>query len=145
MSDSVPASGTQTPLERDVVPELPSSSAIAAAGVGEHFHHHGHPHSPLQGEFQTESAEGSDVRKKKKKRRGSSASRVAVDYFDPEGVSELKRTLTMQSQAARSTRSMEHRAAPGSDESTIVSEAGALDTGKFDLDQYLKDLVQRCV
>ena len=145
MSSSIPGSGTQTPLERDVVPELPTSSALAAAAHGEHFHHHGYQHSPLRDEQRTEDMESSDARKEYK-RRGSTASRVAVDYFDPEGVHALRRTLTAQSQAARSARSIEHRTAPrSSGESTVVLETGEQDAGRFDLELFLKDRAQRCV
>ncbi|KAL5527915.1 hypothetical protein ACEPAG_6716 [Sanghuangporus baumii] len=143
MSDAdVPsASGTQTPFERDIVPELPPSSAMVSAAIGEHFHHHHHARSPTRAQSESEDAASADV-KKKSKRRGSSASRVAVDYFDPEGVHELKRTLTMQSQAARSV--AEDRAeAHSSDESTVVSETGDLDVDKFDLEQFFKDTVQK--
>ncbi|KAL5529901.1 SNQ2_5 [Sanghuangporus sanghuang] len=139
-ADVPSASGTQTPLERDILAELPPSSAIASAAIGEHFHHHHHPQSPVRA-ARSEDEASADV-KKKRRRRDSSASRVAVDYFDPEGVHELKRTLTMQSQAAREA--AEHRmGAHVSDESTVVSENLALDVEKFDLEQFFKEIVQK--
>ena len=87
-------------------------------------------------------------------RGASTASRVAIDYFDPEGVNDLRRTITQQSAAARSTRSgrsASRRRAPSvtgvsegatSSTSTIAAEE---DAEKFDLEKFLKGLVQRCM
>lgn len=81
---------------------------------------------------------------KKRRRASSPASRVTVNYFDPEGVHELERILTIQSHAVR--RSIEHhKGIPGSDDSTIVFATGGLETAQFDLENYLKDLVQQYV
>lgn len=125
--------------ELDDVPALPPSSALAAAAAGEHFHPHNHP--PILTQSQPEDASGSQT--KRPKRRSSSASRVAVDYFDPEGVHELKRSHTIQSQKDRSMEPL-----PGlhsSGRNTPASESGSLDLEKLDLSQFMKDIVQRCV
>lgn len=148
-----------TNREHDVVPELPAAPAMAAAAVGDAFHSHAYsqshssqpdhqspPHSPI---------DAHPIQQRPSKRRGSNASHVAIDHFDPEGVNELKRTVTQQSAAARSTRSLGqvHEEMPpppkkhGSSsrstvESTVVSESGGSD--KFDFEQHLKDVVRRC-
>lgn len=102
-----PASGTQTPVERDVVPDM---SRVSSTRI------------PI--------------------RRSSSASHVPIDYFDPKGMDELRRTYTAQSIAARSVHP-QHPLGQISDESTPVSETAVTDQDKFDLEQILKDAVRR--
>ena len=72
-------------------------------------------------------------------------SRVAVDFFDPEGVNVLRRTLTAQSRREHSVHSVGHRvpARKSGDEHTVVSETGAPAQDKFDVEQYLQDLIRR--
>ncbi|KAH8118882.1 ABC-2 type transporter-domain-containing protein [Phellopilus nigrolimitatus] len=127
--------------DRDVVPELPAGPAMAAAAIGDAFHHHG-------ADDGDEKPAGGGL----KKRRGSAAnsSRVALDHFDPEGVHELKRTLTQQSAAARSMHSLHPAPVPplpgqissaqSTLGSTVVSDA---EQEKFDLGKHLKDIVKR--
>lgn len=120
-------------LERDgdIVPELPTDAGIVAATSGTSYYQH---HTTTSSNNRSSSPP---------RRRPSNASHVAVDYFDPEGVSELKRTFTRQSTSRRS----EHNVPPptrGSvhSESTAVSSAAA-SPEKFDFEQHLKDMVQR--
>lgn len=84
----------------------------------------------------------------------SSPSRVPVNFFDPVGVSELKRTMT-----SRSTRSQvnnrEHSrrgsspkppmpaSAKGVDTPSSSSVTSAYDDDAFDFEVTLKDLVRR--
>lgn len=69
-------------------------------------------------------------------RRGSSVSRVDITFFDPEGVQELRRTLTQQSNAKNGS--------PGSQES-VTSDAtlAAKEGGSFDLAKALRRIVQK--
>lgn len=126
----------------DVVPELPTSTDIAGvystSGSSNMQHNQITPASPTS-------------HHRGRARGGSSASRVALDYFDPEGIHDLRRTITQQSAAARSTRSGRSisaaRRAPSVSEgasSSTSTIAAELDAEKFDLERFLKGLVQRC-
>ena len=75
---------TTTPAELDGVPELPTADDIA--GTLEYRIAHNHPHDP-----QSLDQSGSPY---KLTRRDSTASHVAIDHFDPEGVLELRRSLS---------------------------------------------------
>ena len=68
-------------------------------------------------------------------------SRVAVDFFDPEGVDELRRTLTAQSQrdvSAHSVGGQRAYARKSGDENTVVSETDVPGQDKFDVEQFLE-------
>lgn len=155
-------SETASERSRDVVPELPTSDAMAAAATGEAFHrHHSTQNNSVDGaredgvnnEQASPSAFNARAHHRHHRRRDSSASRVAIDHFDPEGVLELKRTLTHQSATARSTHrtSIGHRHqkpkahnSSGSSFDTAVGDA-AESPEKFDLEKLLRDMVKRCV
>lgn len=145
---------TASDRSRDVVPELPSSDAMAAAASGtafhdNHHHHHLTDHNPTDISHEPESSTPHGIRPPHHhRRRDSSASRVAVDYFDPEGVLELRRTLTQQSATARSihrtlTAQRQHPQSSGSSVSTAVGDSDASE--KFDLEKILREMVKRYV
>lgn len=154
-------SGARTPettsdREHDVVPELPKTNEIAAAaGTGDAYHRH-RDHSIERVESNSADQQAAapsafNARSHHHKRRGSSASRVAVDHFDPEGVLELKRTLTQQSATARSIHrspTIQHHApephsSSGSTVSTAVGDSDSPE--KFDLEKTLREMVKRYV
>ena len=150
-----PASGTETPGDCDTIADLPTRIEMTAAATGEAFHQHPHPHE-YPGNFQEShqdtnvSEEPTENDRDQLKRRGSSASHVAVDHFDPEGVNELRRTLTQQSGALSITSVgvlPAHEQPTGmprsAGESTVVSEfGGGEESEKFDFEQILKDSVR---
>ncbi len=70
----------------------------------------------------------------------SSVSHVDVSYFDPEGVQELKRTLSAQSGKAYKTLGMESQVSTGTD-STIALKQGE----PFDFAGALRSTLQRYV
>lgn len=165
----------------DVVPELPAGPSMAAASLGDAFHQHRHPRvsipetpadeqnakkrrgsqssqavSPTSILSPVSSAEEKGVPGVQiHRRRGSTASRVAIDHFDPEGFNELKRTMTEQSahrsmhEVGRSASRMDQPPLPAPRESSIhsagstaVSEAAAVDPAKdFDFERHLRDMM----
>ena len=150
-----PASGIETPGDRDTIADLPTRTDLTAAAIGEAFHQHSHPleHSEVPPESPKDTGVSEspvENGRKPHKRRGSTASHVAVDHFDPEGVHELRRTLTQQSAALSTTsvrfpriRGKPSGSARSTGESTVVSESGgAGDSEKFDFEQILKDSVR---
>ncbi|TFK38228.1 pleiotropic drug resistance ABC transporter [Crucibulum laeve] len=70
-----------------------------------------------------------------KKRRGSSASRVDIDFFDPAGVRQLQRTLSRMS----TNHEDEKRPGTGSSDST----ATAIGDGHFDFEKTLRDILRK--
>lgn len=125
--------------DRDTVCELPSASQIEAAASGDAFHHH-HHHSDHNAEDKKYPGE----------HQHHNSSRVALDHFDPEGVHELKRTITQHSVAARSTRSagthaQENVPKPSSDRNSVSENTIVIDTEQedFDFEQVLKDIVKK--
>ena len=116
-------------IEQDDVPELSTGPERMAATNEMSFH-------------RAQNSISSDERSKSPpRRRPSNASHVAVDYFDPEGVSELKRTFTRQS----ATRRPEHIVPPPT-RGSLHSELTAVSntqSEKFDFEQHLKDMIRR--
>ncbi|CDO77419.1 hypothetical protein BN946_scf184857.g26 [Trametes cinnabarina] len=88
---------------QDNVPELPTATQIAAAYGNAAVHNitHGSPHSsheersPRLTSASPASAYGSPLR-----RTTSNASHVEIGHFDPEGVEQLRRTMSRLSQAS---------------------------------------------
>lgn len=162
---------TESPGERehDIVPELPAGPAMAAAALGEAFHRHSRvsvQESPVDERYpkrrraSLSSAEPTSSLGEMypKRRRGSTASHVPIDHFDPEGVNELKRTITQQS-AARSMVSIEraksrvdpapalttpHSSAQSTTGSTAVSETGAPPGEKeFNFESHMRAVMKQ--
>ena len=76
-------------------------------------------------------------------RRGSSISRVELNFFDPEGVKELERTLTHQSNSNKSNKSnrgLDSRQSVASD-TTLATKEGE----PFDLAKTLRKVIQKLV
>lgn len=83
-------------------------------------------------------------------RRNSTVSHVDVDFFDPSGVHELKRTLTHQkgdeNQGAEELRRAEED--EGAADVASVSTDATLkisDDGHFDFEKTLKKIIRKCV
>ncbi|EJD01729.1 uncharacterized protein FOMMEDRAFT_126887 [Fomitiporia mediterranea MF3/22] len=81
----------------------------------------------------------------------TTVSHVAIDHFDPDGVNELKRTLTRQSAnvgiAGPTQRACVRKQPSGithsSSASTVVQETGGLYSEKFNFEQHLRDVVRQ--
>lgn len=120
--------------DNDRVPELPTASEIAEAGV-----HHRHrsnstgstppispvvePHNPLT-------------------RQQSAGSHVDIGLFDPEGVMQLRRTLSRQSQQQAHPHHIDtdaHSSGSVSTDHTLAS-----DSAPFDFEKKLRDVIKRC-
>lgn len=103
------------------------SNVVASHGNPNHTHHKGPRCS-------TNKKTGTSE-KQSLKRRGSSVSRVDVDFFDHDGVQQLTRTLTeMSNQNGQSRRS------PSEDTETTLS------TGEnFDFEKTLRIIGKKCV
>ncbi|KAJ3748437.1 pleiotropic drug resistance ABC transporter [Lentinula detonsa] len=71
-------------------------------------------------------------------RRGSSASRVSVDHFDPQGVRELQRTLSMMSQQ-QEEKPRSHTETSSRDSSATLSPVET----PFDFEKALKDSMKK--
>lgn len=67
---------------------------------------------------------------------GSTASRVSVDYFDPAGIAQLRRTMTAQSRVADTQRHLS-----ADTESTLCEP----DSDDFDFKKLLQKLMRRYV
>lgn len=156
----------------DVVSELPAGPSMeAAAAAGDAFHpHHSRTSSKQEspvderfpgrrrGSLSSVEPTSSVAAMHPTRRRGSTASRVPIDHFDPEGVTELKRTLSRQS-ATRSTISMDrirspddpippfpipHSSAQSTSGSTAICDPGDPNSGKdFDLESHLRGVVRQ--
>ena len=144
----------------DQVAELPGGSAIAGHYVNAilttSHHQQGEsnsvPASPISarpsGDYTSEQG---NPRAHFYRRPSASSSRVPIDFFDKEGVKELRRSLTSQSNALAQAAEralavqavVEQEAVPvpsGSSQLTAVSESD-----KFDLEKFLSDIVSQCV
>ncbi|TDL30143.1 hypothetical protein BD410DRAFT_780681 [Rickenella mellea] len=107
-------------VEQDKVPELPSQHA-----THQHYAHDAPPTS-----FNPAGS---------RKRKGSTASRVDIDYFDPEGVHNLRRTITQLSAATSHGESRRNVSLPeGSDSSEVT-----IGDEKFDFEQILRTVLQK--
>ena len=109
-------------LERqDHVPELPTALDIAAVN-----HRHGADSkgvsSPTKDSFGTPLA------------RQPSGHHVDIGIFDPQGMEQLRRTMSTQSQAARHDRTVRSV----SSDSTL-----AFDDGPFDFEKTLRHVIKR--
>ena len=77
-------------------------------------------------------------------RRGSSISRVELNFFDPEGVKELERTLTHQSNSNKSNKSNKSNRGLDSRQSVASDTTLATKEGEpFDLAKTLRKVIQK--
>ncbi len=136
---------------QDNVPELPTPTQIAAG----HNAFHGspeeqHQRSPSLAHSDAPAAFGHPLA-----RTHSAASHVDIGHFDPQGVEQLRRTLSRQSQAhaeelrrTRTNRTIDEKKArapspsASSDESTL---AGPIDGAGFDFEKALRGVIKKCV
>lgn len=140
---------------QDNVPELPTPTQIAAGhtafnGSPEEQHQQ-HQRSPSLAHSDAPSAFGHPL-----VRTHSAASHVDIGRFDPQGVEQLRRTLSRQSQAhaeelrrTRTNRTVDEKKSarapspsPSSDESTL---AGPIDGAGFDFEKALRGVIKKCV
>lgn len=142
----------------DQVSELPGGPAIAGHYVNavlHNTHHHlddsDHPpaspssnHPPVSYPYNVDAGAASRV--PNRPRASSTSSHVPLDYFDREGVQELKRSLTSQSnalaRAAEQANSQGAQLTPpvpsSSSQTTAVSGQDA-----FDLEKHLRNVVSK--
>ena len=79
-------------------------------------------------------------------RRGSSISRVELSFVDPEGVKELERTLTHQSNSNKSNKSNKSNRGLDSRQSVASDTTLATKEGEpFDLAKTLRKVIQKLV
>ncbi|OJT05939.1 Brefeldin A resistance protein [Trametes pubescens] len=134
---------------QDNVPELPTPTQIAAG----HAAFHGspeeqHQRSPSLAHSDAPAAFGHPLA-----RTHSAASHVDIGHFDPQGVEQLRRTLSRQSQAhaeelrrTRTNRTIDEKKArapspsASSDESTL---AGPIDGAGFDFEKALRGVIKK--
>ena len=153
-----PTPETGSEHSRDVVPELPTMNDLEAAATGNAFQslHHHRASTDVPNEENTVDDQAPPPsafhahHNAQRRRRGSSASRVAIDHFDPEGVLELKRTLTHQSITAKSvhrtnTTQLQHPPSSSGSTASVSTAVGGVDSEKFDLEKLLREMVKRYV
>ena len=109
---------------QDQVPESPTSPSVAgayanAAAQSPHSHHH--PPSP----------------RLCRKRRPSEARSISVDFFDPEGVRELRREMSHASAVQLGM------PVPSEDGESVSDHT--LQEGRFDLEKTLRDIMHKYV
>lgn len=111
--------------EQDAVPELPLGPSVLGAYGNVAFHNatHSPEHSPQLSHHRPAQL------------RNNSGSHVDVGFFDPEGVGELRRTLSRVSAAASTT-------AP-KPENGISSMSEATLDGSFDFEKVLRDIMRQ--
>ena len=136
---------------QDRVPELPTATDIAAAYGGAAIHNplpqspatrtpdDEHPPVPRSPSMDTY---GAPLR-----RTVSSTSRVDIGHFDPEGVEQLRRTMTMQSQsnadlARCTTRHGDQRSSQSRSSEATLTLAHPIE-GPFDFEKALRNVFKR--
>ena len=115
--------------ENDTVPELPHGPSVAAAYGNAAVHnalHHSSPKVPSP----KVTYYGPDLG-----RQTSHASSVDVGFFDPEGVHQLRQTLSRMSAADQG----EHAQSVQSSVETAVMDE------KFDFEKVLREVMSKCV
>ncbi|KAI8989100.1 pleiotropic drug resistance ABC transporter [Trametes punicea] len=126
---------------QDRVPDLPTATQIAAAygnAAAHNLVHQSPPASPVQQHH----AFGQPLH-----RTTSSTSRVDIGRFDPEGVEQLRRTMSMQSQAnldlhRSTTRHEDQRSAHSQSQTSELTLTGPID-GPFDFEKTLRNVFRR--
>ncbi|KAI0649902.1 pleiotropic drug resistance ABC transporter [Trametes meyenii] len=128
---------------RDHVPELPTATQIAAAygNAAIHNAHSSHPSSPQE---QHPHSPITDTHGAPLQRTTSARSHVDIGRFDPEGVEQLRRTMSMQSQHNADlhrtpTRHAEQQSSHSQEsEMTLTSSEGP-----FDFEKTLRNLLKK--
>ena len=124
----------------DRVPELPTATDIAAA-----HHNHAHPHSPSDEhhpEFPHSESFGAPLA-----RQPSASSHVSIDHFDPEGVAQLRRTLSRQSEIEHAAHiDTKAQGDSGRSARSISTEVTlASPDAPFDFEKTLRNVIKKCV
>lgn len=122
---------SEHPPLADIREEAPSGAVSREASeptlhnhAANHHEHPPHPHHP-------------------RPRRQSTASRVSVDFFDPEGMIEIRRTLTQD--RAYQEKDEKPRAASTGGSSTDSDNTLAAGGDGFDLEKTIRQIVRRYV
>lgn len=131
MSD--PAQLERIQEDENAVPTIPPDPAdtvgtYANAAVHNAIHTQHHEQSPPVTRHQRPRA-GSNA---------SHASHVSIDYFDPAGVNELRRTLSRQVTNEQATARASPRSIGGESEMTL-----AAGDGPFDFEKLLRSMVRK--
>ncbi|KAI9065216.1 pleiotropic drug resistance ABC transporter [Trametes sanguinea] len=137
---------------QDNVPELPTATQIASAYGNAAMHNmaHGSPssaHQPYDSP-RPPSAFDNNTFGSPLRRTTSSTSRVDIGHFDPEGVEQLRRTMTAQSQSnadalrRSNTRHGESRSAQTHSGASELTLAGQIE-GPFDFEKALRNVIRK--
>ena len=128
----------------DRVPELPDSIHLPTAYGNAAHHNYGQPHSPSR-----ESPKGVSFGGVPMNRRHSSSSYVSIDHFDPEGVAQLRRSLSRQSQNRPESLEEEHPShrlsVKRSSNSVATDVTLTSPDGPFDFEKTLRTAIRKCV
>jgi hypothetical protein len=147
----------------DQVPELPGGPAIAGHYINAVLHNPHHhlddsqnvPPSPTAPHRHEDADHGrnpptsypsdTQARAANRARSGSTASQVPFDFFDREGIQQLKRSLTSQSQALVQAvdRANSSQAPPLPSNSSQATAVSGDDS--FNLEKYLRAIVSKWV
>ncbi|KAI0074337.1 hypothetical protein K474DRAFT_1648129 [Panus rudis PR-1116 ss-1] len=131
-----PAVG-QTDETRDDVPELPQGLASVAGAAVHNLHHDHHSEEQVPNSPRPPSSRPSVSERNGLTRRRSRS--VDVDFFDPSGVGELRRTMS------RMSRDPSIPARSGGEASSSVSD-GTLTPGgegQFDLERHMRNFIRK--
>ncbi|TFK22472.1 hypothetical protein FA15DRAFT_757994 [Coprinopsis marcescibilis] len=119
----------------DIVEETPSASVSRVASTLKlesdvhHHHHEKHHEHPPSASPRTHFT---------KPRRNSTASRVSIDFFDPEGVNELRRTITKETTEHPLPKESESTSSDASSDHTL-----AVDENDFNLERVIRQVLRR--
>ncbi|KAF4618528.1 hypothetical protein D9613_009700 [Agrocybe pediades] len=155
-----PSSPAPPPALTDIAEETPSGTVSRSAShptltnldiqaAGEHQHHqHGGHHEPPPNS--AVSASGHGGMPHGRRRRNSSVSHVDVEFFDPSGVQELRRTMTQERQYQQHQQhgqndlekqeEQDRRSSGESSDATINVGDG---DGPFDFEKTLKQIIRK--
>ncbi|TBU44086.1 pleiotropic drug resistance ABC transporter [Dichomitus squalens] len=130
----------------DRVPELLGTTHIAAAYGNAAYHNHIHPH-PSSDDVPSETSHP-EYHGAPLTRQQSTSSHVSIDRFDPEGVAQLRRTLSRQSQTHAEPHIDSEKPSRGfgtqqSTNSVLTEDTLASPDGPFDFEKTLRGLLRK--
>ena len=126
--ETVPSSGVVSRQPSD-----PTLNNFSTTNPESHHHqHHSSPHPP-------------QAHPHGRTRRLSTASHVSMDFFDPEGVNELKRTLTHDRKSLKGDLDGEKSKDPERGSMQSDSTLPVPSEGGFDLEKMIRTIIRRYV